>query len=79
MYLNPQNQVKGDLRATFGNPTPIGLLGYLLCLSPLSCELMGWRGSGGGGPGIAQVGGYYFIVSFFFSCFVLRCDGRTEG
>jgi uncharacterized protein len=23
MYLSPQNQVKGDLRKTFGNPTPL--------------------------------------------------------
>jgi hypothetical protein len=23
MYLTPQNQVKGDLRKTFGNPTPL--------------------------------------------------------
>jgi hypothetical protein len=23
MYLNPQNVVKGDLRRTFGNPTPM--------------------------------------------------------
>lgn len=23
MYLSPQNQVKGDLRKTFGNPTPV--------------------------------------------------------
>lgn len=23
MYLNPQNIVKGDLRRTFGNPTPM--------------------------------------------------------
>lgn len=23
MYLNPQKEVKGDLRKTFGNPTPL--------------------------------------------------------
>ena len=23
MYLTPQNSVKGDLRKTFGNPTPL--------------------------------------------------------
>lgn len=61
MYLSPQNAVKGDLRSTFGNPTPLALLGYLLSLSPLSCELMGWRGAGG--AGIATTGAYYFIVS----------------
>ncbi|KAF2455069.1 GPR1/FUN34/yaaH family-domain-containing protein [Lineolata rhizophorae] len=49
LYLSPQNQVKGDLRKTFGNPTPLALLGFLLSLSPLSCDLMGWRGAGGAG------------------------------
>jgi hypothetical protein len=23
LYLNPPNRVKGDLRLTFGNPTPV--------------------------------------------------------
>ncbi|KAF9632228.1 putative gpr1 fun34 -class plasma membrane protein [Lasiodiplodia theobromae] len=49
MYLSPQNQVKGDLRKMVGNPTPLALVGFLLSLSPLSCILMGWRGSGGSG------------------------------
>jgi len=65
IYLNPQNDVKGDLRQTFGNPTPLALLGFLLSLSPLSCELMGWRGAGG--DGIATVGAYYFIGGFLMS------------
>jgi hypothetical protein len=26
LYLSPKNQVKGELRQTFGNPTPIGVL-----------------------------------------------------
>ena len=61
LYLSPQSNVKGDLRFKFANPTPIGLLGFTLSLSPLACELMGWRGAGG--AGIAGVGSYYFIVS----------------
>ncbi|KAG9231729.1 GPR1/FUN34/YaaH-class plasma membrane protein-like protein [Amylocarpus encephaloides] len=59
IYLSPQNAVKGDLRQTFGNPTPVALIGFLLCLSPLSCDLMGWRGSGGNGA--AGIGSYYFF------------------
>ena len=47
LYLGPQNNVKGDLRKTFGNPTPLGLVGFLVALTPLACCLMGWRGSGG--------------------------------
>jgi len=65
IYLNPQNAVKGELRNTFGNPTPLALLGFLLSLSPLSCELMGWRGADGGG--IGTVGAYYFIGGFLMS------------
>jgi hypothetical protein len=67
IYLSPQNAVKGDLRKTFGNPTPMydfpfrpllinmadlcisALVGFLICLSPLSADLMGWRGAGGNG------------------------------
>ena len=63
LYLSPQNKVPGDLRTRFANPTPIGLLGFALSLSPLACELMGWRGAGQ--AGIAGVGSYYFIVSLF--------------
>lgn len=59
IYLSPQNAVKGDLRKTFGNPTPVALLGFLLSLSPLSCDLMGWRGAGGNGA--AGIGSYYFF------------------
>lgn len=46
LYLQPQGQVKGDLRKTFGNPTPLALGGFVMGLTPLSCQLMGWRGSG---------------------------------
>lgn len=75
LYLSPENRVKGDLRKTFGNPTPLyvlnnclhepsyptrtgvlgltsilrALIGFLLSLTPLSCDLMGWRGAGGNG------------------------------
>lgn len=47
LYLQPMNSVKGDLRKTFGNPTPLGLLGFVLGLTPLACSLTGWRGAGG--------------------------------
>lgn len=59
LYLSPQNRVHGDLRKTFGNPTPIAVLGFLVSLTPLSMDLMGWRGAGG--LGAAQVAGYYFL------------------
>ncbi|KAK7756676.1 hypothetical protein SLS62_001117 [Diatrype stigma] len=67
MYLSPQNQVKGDLRKTFANPTPIGLVGFLMCLTPLSCNLMGWRGASGAGaahiPVFFFMGGVQMVIA----------------
>ncbi|KAL8825587.1 MAG: hypothetical protein Q9191_004320 [Dirinaria sp. TL-2023a] len=64
LYLSPENRVKGELRKTFGNPTPLALTGFLLSLTPLSCDLMGWRGAGGNGA--ASTG-----VFFFFGCLLM--------
>jgi len=38
--LNEQNS-----KRKFGNPTPLALAGLVLALTPLSCQLMGWRGA----------------------------------
>ncbi|KAL9023706.1 MAG: hypothetical protein Q9196_007030, partial [Gyalolechia fulgens] len=59
LYLAPKSRVKGELRNTFGNPTPIALVGFLLSLTPLSCDLMGWRGAGGNGA--ASTGVFFFF------------------
>lgn len=59
LYLNPPHKVQGNLRSTFGNPTPLALMGFLIASTPLGCQLMGWRGSGGGGASI--VGAIYFF------------------
>jgi len=59
IYLSPQNRVAGELRKTFGNPTPLALAGFLLSLTPLSMILMGWRGAGGSGA--SNIGVYYFF------------------
>ncbi|KAF4976854.1 hypothetical protein FZEAL_6538 [Fusarium zealandicum] len=58
LYLSPPNAVKGDLRKTFGNPTPMALAGFLLALMPLSCDLMAWRGAGNFGA--ASIPVYFF-------------------
>jgi len=60
LYLSPPNKVRGDLRKTFGNPTPIGVGGFLLAATPLACDLMGWRGAGGNGA--ASVGAFFFMA-----------------
>ena len=35
LYLNPQNKVKGDLRKTFANPTPL----YVIDIYPLAAAI----------------------------------------
>jgi len=52
MYLNPEIAVKGQLRRTFGNPTPLALLGFVIASTPLACTQMGWRGAGGNGAAL---------------------------
>lgn len=60
LYLAPKNKVKGDLRQTLGNPTPIALGGFLLCTTPASMSLLEWQGAGGFGAA-ANVGAYFFL------------------
>ncbi|KAK7960949.1 hypothetical protein PG988_012163 [Apiospora saccharicola] len=44
LYLQPRESAgKSGIRHYLGNPTPIGLVGFLLCLTPLSNILMGWH------------------------------------
>ncbi|KKA25567.1 Transcriptional activator of ethanol catabolism AlcS [Rasamsonia emersonii CBS 393.64] len=59
IYLSPKSRVHGDLRSIVGNPTPLGVFGFIISLTPLSCDLMGWRGGGGGGA--ALIGAFYGI------------------
>lgn len=49
LYLSPPNRVSGNLRKTFSNPTPLGIAGLLLAITPLTCQLQEWGGSYGGG------------------------------
>lgn len=71
IYLSPQNQVKGDIRKTFGNPTPIAIAGFLLALTPLSNILLGWRGAGG-------LGASDIAVYFFFGGLLMLLGGLLE-
>lgn len=52
LYLSPKLPAAGNLRRTFGNPTPISLMGFLLAATPAAMQTMGWRGSGGNGGAI---------------------------
>lgn len=50
MFLKSQENDAGkNAHRQFANPTPLSVVGFLLALSPLSCDLMGWRGAGGNG------------------------------
>ncbi|TVY51797.1 Protein alcS, partial [Lachnellula cervina] len=70
LYLSPQNAVKGDLRKTFGNPTPLALVGFTVALAPISIQLMGWRGAMGQ---TATVG-----ATYFFGGMLLMISGLLE-
>ncbi|KAJ5378364.1 GPR1/FUN34/yaaH family-domain-containing protein [Penicillium cosmopolitanum] len=59
LYLSPHNRVKGELRQTFGNPTPIALGGFLICATPFSMVTLGWDGAGG--LDAANVGSLVFM------------------
>lgn len=62
LYLAPEQPVAGNLRLTFGNPTPVALGGFLLANTPATIQLMGWRGSGEGTGNVAAgVGTFYFL------------------
>jgi hypothetical protein len=37
LYLSPQQPAAGHLRKTFGNPTPVALVGFLLAATPNAC------------------------------------------
>lgn len=47
LFISPKTQVSGSLRKTFGNPTPVGVLGFSVAVLPLSAAYMGWHGAGG--------------------------------
>uniref|UniRef100_A0A8H7KCH5 Protein alcS n=1 Tax=Bionectria ochroleuca TaxID=29856 RepID=A0A8H7KCH5_BIOOC len=55
LYLSPPNKVEGNLRLM----TPRALVGFLLSLMPLACDLMGWRGARD--FGVAQISVYFFM------------------
>lgn len=75
LYLSPRNQpVKGDLRKTFANPTVLGVAGFAVGLTPLSAQLIGWRGAGGG-MGDAQA---TVAATVFFGGLCLVIAGLLE-
>jgi len=85
LYLSPKGRVSGD-RSTFGNPTPVAILGFVVALTPISAELMGWRGAAGfsstigstyffGGLLLLLAGIGEFILGNTFPCMVFMGYG----
>ncbi|KAF2647974.1 hypothetical protein K491DRAFT_556493, partial [Lophiostoma macrostomum CBS 122681] len=62
VYLNPINRGGGDLRRNAANPTPLGLVGFVIALTPLCCVLMGWHGTEANPP--ALIGAFYWFGGF---------------
>jgi uncharacterized protein len=62
LYLAPEQQVAGQLRQTFGNPTPVALGGFLLANTPATIMLMGWGGAGAGAGNVSAGTGTYFFL-----------------
>jgi len=61
LYLQPGGVGgKGDLTKRLGNPTPLGIASFLLCLTPFSADLMGWAGATTNST-VVPSGAYYFI------------------
>jgi len=58
LYLTPKTPRVGDNNKRFANPTPIGLVGFVISTMTFSMVLMGW----GGADGLAGVVGIFFFV-----------------
>lgn len=62
LYLQPSIKSRNQLGLvkTFGNPTALGIVSFLLTFCPTSCCLMGWRGASANSL-LALIGAYYFM------------------
>lgn len=49
-----------DLSTQFGNPTPLAVISFLMCITPTSCFLMGFDMTTGTSP-VALIGVYYLF------------------
>lgn len=64
LYLQPGGTAaKGDAAKRYGNPTPLGVASFLLCLTPFSAFLMGWAGTSTGAA-VPLIGAFYFLGGF---------------
>ncbi|RMZ09878.1 hypothetical protein D0864_01405 [Hortaea werneckii] len=58
----PSTPVSPASSPRFGNPTPVGLCGFLLANTPATIMLLGWGGAGGNnGNQSAAIGAYFYL------------------
>ncbi|TVY83412.1 Protein alcS [Lachnellula suecica] len=58
LYLTPKTAATGDLRKRFANPTPLGLMGFVISALTFSAILMGW----GGATTLVGVAGIFYFT-----------------
>jgi len=67
LYLTPKTPRVGDNVKRFANPTPIGLVGFVISTMTFSMVLMGW----GGANGLYGVAGIFFFTGPVLLIFAL--------
>lgn len=45
LYLTPKVAATGDFRKRFANPTPLGLMGFIISATTFAAIMMGWGGA----------------------------------
>jgi len=58
LYLNPKTNTGAHNRKQFANPTPLGLMGYVISVCTFSSNIMGW----GGANSLHGVAGIFFFT-----------------
>lgn len=88
IFLNPPTEIRNELRNLVANPTPLGLIGFLVATFPVSFALMGVAGAGGSGACTSGLSFYFggglqliaalleFIMGNTFSFLLFGAFGR---
>jgi len=58
LYLTPKTAPTGDFRKRFANPTPLGLMGFIISATTFGAIMMGW----GGATTLDGVAGIFFFT-----------------
>jgi len=67
LYLTPKVAQVGDFRKRFANPTPLGLMGFVIAALTFASVLMGWGGAGS----LDAVAGIFFFTGPVLLTFAL--------